>query len=367
MKRIWAQCVKELAQFRRDRLTVALAYVLPFVAVVIYGFATRLESKDIPVCVRNYDVGQLSREYVSTLFANGQLVDKRWIGKDAYAPLDLGVAKATVTIPPEFSREVKQGRGAPIQVIVDATDVNNARVVKNSIIATTNFFLSSKKVNPTRPLITEQIRLWFNPGRKESLYIAPGAIAVFLWIFPCLLAALAMSREKEQGTMLQLYASSLTSFELVAGKALAYLLIGITQAIFLVASSMLLFQLRLEGDFFAFAVITILYLCCGVCFGLMAGSRANSQSAAVQICSTAGFTTALLLSGFLYPLRNITYPLSLLSNIIPARYYIEATRDFFVRGSDAFSQLHMFVALLLCALVLYMSTSRILRRMQLSE
>ncbi len=364
--RIFSQAGKEIAQFRRDKLTVALAFLLPSVAVLLYGYATRLESKDIPVAVRNYDNGALSREYIDTIFANGQLTPARWVGKSAMGPLDLGVAKATITIPAEFSRRLKRGENSPVQVIIDATDVNNARVIKNSVIATTGYFLRSHNLMQVKNLVSAQVRLWFNPGREESLYVAPGATAVILWIFPCLLASLAMAREKEQGTILQLYASSISSFELVAGKALAYTAIAYVQAIIVVAISMILFGIRLVGDPFIYILSLTAFLSSAVLFGIFVGTRANTQSAAVQMVATTGFTTALLLSGFLYPLRNITYPLSLISNILPARYFVEASRNAFVRGSDFASQVQLPMALALCALILLVGASRIMRKMQLS-
>ncbi len=365
MRRVFSQVTKEIAQFRRDRLTLALAFFLPFVALLLYGYATRLESKNIPVAVKSYDTGTLSRAYIDTLFATNQLIPARFRGSDIMGPLDEGEAKAAIIIPAQFSREVAQGRVADIQAVIDVSDVNNARVIKNCVIAAGNYFARSRDIARGRQLIVPQVRLWFNPGRDEALYVAPGAIAVILWIFPCLLSALAMSREKEQGTILQLYVSSITSFELVLGKALAYTLIALAQSVLLIAASMALFGLRLVGDPFMFVLSLVVFLASSVLFGTFAGTRASTQSAAVQLVATTGFTTALLLSGFLYPLRNITYPLSLISNILPARYFVEECRNAFVRGADFASQLYIPLALSSCALFLYLVTSNILRKMQL--
>lgn len=365
MKRVASQVIKEIAQFRRDKLTLALAFFLPTVALLLYGYATRLESKNIPVAIKNYDNGALSREYIDTIYANGQLSPAPFPGGDPMIPLDRDLAKASIIIPSEFSRKIRQGIPVDVQAVIDACDVNNARVIKNSIVATTNYYLRSHDLSKSKDLIKPQIRLWFNPGRDEALYVAPGAVAVVLWIFPCLLAALAMSREKEQGTILQLYVSSITSFELVFGKALAYTIIACFQATLIIGLAMTLFGLRLVGDPVIFFLSLLIFLSSSVMFGLMAGTRATTQSAAVQIVATSGFTTALLLSGFLYPLRNITYPLSLLSYILPARYMVEACRNAFVRGSDMSSQMFIPAALFACVFFLYMGASRVMRKMQL--
>ncbi len=221
--------------------------------------------------------------------------------------------------------------------------------------------------NGDKSLLNTEVRLWFNPGRKESLYVAPGAVAINLWIFPCLLAALAMAREREYGTMLQLFTSSITSFQLVAGKALAYWIVGMMQAGMMLALAVWLFGIRLVGDIPIYLISLSLFIACSVLFGLLMGARAQTQSAAVQMVATAGFTTALLLSGFIYPVRNITFPLSLISYVVPARYFVEASRNAFVRGSDALSQIQIPLYLLLCAVAFYLITSRVLRKMQMES
>jgi ABC-2 type transport system permease protein len=220
-----SQCLKELLQFRRDRLTLALAFILPTVTLLIFGFAIRLEAKDIPLLVQDFDRTVLSREYSDRLFATRLFTPVTWQGNPEVA-LDRGVARAVVVIPPDFSRNLTANKSTEIQAIVDGTDTNNARVIRNSIKATTQFFLQTEKLVPDRAPINAEIRLWFNPGRQESLYIVPGVYAVFFWIFPSLLFAISIVREKEKGTILQLYASDLSAAELILGKSLAYLLGG---------------------------------------------------------------------------------------------------------------------------------------------
>ena len=358
-RRIISQAIKELAQFRRDHITVGLAFLLPLIALCVYGYGTRLEVKNIPVAVVNHDSGKLSRVYLERLFSNNQMVPVRLKNNDALAPLEGAIARATVIIPPEFSRSLKDGKQVKVQAIVDATDVNNARVIKNSLIGTTNFFLQSENLIKGGSIINPEIRIWFNPGREEALYIVPGTIALVLWIFPSLLSAIALAREKEQGTILQLYASSLSSFELIAGKLLAYVTIALLEAVIVIAASYLLFGLWFKGSPLGFLVNLILFVSCAVNFGLLAGSVASTQNAAVQIVATFGFTTTLLLSGFIYPIRNIVYPLNYITFIVPARYFIEGCRDAFVRGTEPFAHWYIpLVLVLLNCLILRVSTRK---------
>lgn len=338
--RAMAQALKELAQFRRDYLTVALAYLLPFMAMLMYGYATRLEAKNIPVIVYNYDVGKISRDYVASIFATNQFDPVKGYGfvshkrQNPIEPIDSGNARASLIIPPEFARKVKSDQTANMQLLVDATDVNNARIIKNGFYALTQSFMRENHLPHKQGAITARTRLWFNPGRKESLHIVPGAIALVTWIFPALLSAFALVREKEQGTILQLYASSITPQELILGKAIAYFLIGMVEALLVIFEGILIFGVPFVGEIVPFSICTMLYVFSGVVFGLWAGSRTSNQMAAVQVCAMVGFLGSMLLSGFIYPLRNIAYPISLLSNLVAARYYIEASRDAFVRGGS---------------------------------
>jgi ABC-2 type transport system permease protein len=366
MKRIFAQFTKELVQFQRDRLTLALAFILPFMTLLIFGFAIRLESKNIPLIVQDFNRTNISSSYIERLYATNQFMPTQWSGNDPVRDaIDRGIAKAAVIIPPQFSRDVQAGRNATVQVLIDATDVNNARVIKNSIQRVTNFFMQEQGLMKFNSSVTPRIRLWFNPGRLESLYIVPGVYAVVLWIFPSLLTAISMVREKEKGTILQLYASSISATELLLGKGMAYLLIAILQAFIVMGLGSLIFQVRLVGDSITLLVGTLLFLTDSVLFGLLFGVRSSNQNAAVQSVSVIGFVTSLLLSGFIYPISNIPFPLSIMPNIVPARYFIDITRDAFVRGTGWAGVWFDIVILIVFGWVFFNITRRALGRMQL--
>ncbi|OUL28150.1 ABC transporter permease [Nostoc sp. 106C] len=379
MKRILSQCRKELAQFRRDRLSLALAFLLPFMTLIIFGFVIRLESKNIPLFIQDFDNSPLSRSYIERLFATNQFEpihnfkfsfftsNQNLEFQNPQAAIDRELAKAAVVIPPDFSRRIKSELPTDVQILVDGTDVNNARIIKNSIQATTIFFLRDSGLQSSFDKIITHIRLWFNPGRKESLYIVPGVYAVILWIYPSLLTAVAMVREKEKGTILQVYASSLSAEELLLGKALAYLLIGISEALLITVMSAIIWQLTFAVEVTPLLISTLLFLVDSVMFGLLIGVRVNNQNSAVQAVALLGFLTALLLSGFIYPISNIPFPLSLFSAVIPARYYIEITRDAYVRGTGWPGVWFSVMMLIILGFLLFNAARRILKRMQLSD
>ncbi|NEO26662.1 MAG: ABC transporter permease [Kamptonema sp. SIO4C4] len=367
MKRIFAQCLKELAQFRRDRLTVALAFILPIAILLIYGYAIRLESKNIPLSVQDLDHSPLSRTYVERLFATQQFIPTPLEDNSPTASIDRGVAKATVVIPPGFSRNIKSNIPVDVQVLVDGTDVNNARVIQNSLRATTNFFMQTENLVSRQARIDAEVRLWFNPGREEALYIVPGVYAVALWVFPSILASIAMVREKETGTIVQVYASDLTAFEWLLGKELAYLCVAIGEAVLIMGLGSLLFQMPFASEPTPLLVGTLVYLSASVAFGLFVGVRAGNQNAAVQGTAIAGFLTSFLLSGFIYRVENIPFPLSMISNILPARYYLILTRDAFVRGTGWLGVWYIPLIIAGIGILLFLGATRATARMQFKQ
>ena len=368
MQRIFSQCIKELSQFRRNRLTLALAFLLPLMTLIIFGFAIRLEVKNIPLAIQDLDNTPLSRAYIERLFATNKFIAPNEQVQGYKAPevlIDRGLAKAAIIIPSGFNSQIKNGKASPVQVLIDATDTNNARVINNIIQATTRAFLRSSKIQPILDKIIPKTRIWFNPGRRESLYIVPGVYALILWVYPSLLTAIAMVREKEQGTMLQVYASDLSATELLLGKGLAYLIVAIGQSLCIMIIGAVIWGLKLAGSAMPLIFGTLIFTADAVAFGLLIGVRASNQNAAIQVVSLIGFLTALLLSGFIYPLSNIPFPLSLVSSIVPARYYIDITRDAYVRGTGWAGVWFSFGMLVILGLFLFNMARTGLKKMQL--
>ncbi len=368
IRRIRNQFFKELKQFQRDRLGVALAFILPVVALLIIGFAIRLEAKNIPLVVRDLDQTSLSRSYIERLYATNLFVPAEWQGERFPDALDRDMAQAQVTIPPGFAADADAGRTGRVQVVIDGGDVINARVIKLAVEGATLFVLQERLGKLSESLgVVAQVRLWFNPGRQESLFIVPGSYGVILAIFPPLLIAIALVREKEQGTILQLYASNLSAFELLVGKSLAYIAVGLGEALILFIVGWLLFGVGFVGDPVPLVVGTPVFMLAGVQLGLIIGIFTTTQSAAVQAIGTIKVLTAFLLAGFLFPLNSVPFPFSIFSYFVPVRYYIELCRDVFVRGSGWFGTWHLIIAMLILGIAEFGLAWWGMRRMQLSS
>jgi ABC-2 type transport system permease protein len=314
-----------------------LAFLLPLFSLVLLGYGIKLESRNIPIVVNDVDNTSLSREFVQRLYATNVFVPA--LSSDAKSPtdaIDRGLAKAALVVPKGFTGKLFRGETSALQVLIDGTDIANTQVISNTIEAATLYFLArlkeAAKPEATSQLVVPHLRLWFNPGREETFFIVPGAFGIILWMFPSLLTAVAASREKEQATIIRVYSSNPNALGFLLGKTLVYFVVAICMAVTVMMVGSFLFGIGLVGDPTPLLVATPLYVLTSVLFGLLLGTFANSQTIAVQATSTIGFFPCLLLSGFVYPISNIPFPLSLFSLVVPARYFVELTRDTFVRG-----------------------------------
>jgi ABC-2 type transport system permease protein len=370
MRRIIAQARKEIAQVLRDRLTLVLALVLPLALLALNGTAISLSVTDLPIVVQDMDSTPSSRAYIDAFRTSltFQIVEMP-INEEPERALLENRARGAIIIPEHFERDLKRGVNTEVQFLVDASDANSANIMRGSATAVTQAFVaglrppnSSAGGLPIQP----HMRLWFNPGRDSSKNIAPSMLAVGLALFPPLLAALAMSREGEQKTILQVYVSSITAHEYLLGKIAAYVLIALAEWFLCLLLTFWLFGLRLVGDPSYFLICTLLYLFTNVCFGTMIGAAIPDQAAAIQATQLSGFLLSYLLSGAIFPLSNIPASIRWISYAIPARYYIEVVRDALVRGGGWRGLWEAPIALAIIGSIFFVIAWSKMRKMQVS-
>jgi drug efflux transport system permease protein len=365
MKRILAQVRKEFMQLWRDRLTLALALVLPVLLLLLLSKATSLSVRDIPVVVQDLDKTPMSRRYLEAVAAS--LSFKLIALPPNESPervLEQDQARAALIIPSNFERDLQRGQNTQVQWLIDGTDANTANVMRGKAAATTQAFNAQLAPATLQPAIRPQIRYWFNPGREDLKYFGPGVLAFGLALFPPLLAALALSREGELKTILQVYVSSITAFEYLLGKVIAYTLVAWAEWILGMLVLFFVFGLSLAGDPTPLLVITFVYLLCTTAFGTMLGAAIPNQAAAIQAAQLGGFLTSFLLSGYIFPVANIPQPLRFLSYFVPMRYYLEVIRDAFLRGGGWPAVWHAPIGLLLIGGFFFLIAWMVMRDMQ---
>lgn len=367
-KRIIAQTIKELTQLGRDRLTLTLALGLPLILLLLFGFAVSLEVNLINIAIQDLDRTPSSREYIATFERTNKFnIVTQGTAVDIPRLLDRGTISAGLIIPPKFSRDLQRfGRSAEVQILVDGTDANTANIVRGYAKASNNTFMENLQGSKTLP-VSLQSRLWYNPGLETLKYVGPGALALTVTLFPALLAGLATAREYEQGTILQVYASSLSGTEYLLGKAAAFWLVGMAEVLLVNLEAWLFFGLWFAGDPTPIILSSCLYIACGVLWGIFLGSNTKVQSAAIQAISFTAFLLSLQLSGFVYPVANIPIAIRWVSYLIPARYYIELARDAYARGVGWFGVWLQVLALTTLTGLFFFLAWRKMQKMQVNS
>ena len=331
MRRILAQARKELTQLLRDRLALGLALVLPVALTALLGTSISLTVTDIPIVVQDLDQTPLSRRYTDAFRAS--LTFRVVTLPPATSPetmLARGRARAALIVPEDFERAIRRRRPAEGQLLVDATDSNTAQLVRGGAMQVSRAF--AQQLGGAPGAIQTATRLWFNPGREPRKFYGPGFLVLGLSIFPTVLATLAMAREGEQKTILQVYVSSISAHEFLLGKILAGMVIGLAQCVLAVLLMFTLFGLRFAGDPTPLVAGSVLFVFCMASFGSLVGAAVPNQAAAVQVVALGGFLLSFLLSGLIFPVENIPDALRWISNLVQARYYVVIVRDAFLQG-----------------------------------
>jgi len=332
MRRVLAQAQKELIQLLRDRLAVALALLLPVILLLLQTTAISLTVNDLPIVVQNLDGSQTSQKLVDAFRNAISFHIVAWpADKQPEAAFTSNKARGAVIIPVDFGRRIARGEQADVQMLVDGSDSNTAQIIAGDAQQIVRAF--NAQTGATRPdPVLAAIRLWYNPSRSSKMFYGPGIFVMAMSIFPPLLATLAMSKEGEQKTILQVYVANISAHEFLLGKTLAFMIVASAEALIMLAILFAGFGLRFAGDPTPFLVATVLYMFCVTTFGNMVGAAIPSQVAAVQAIALTGFLLVYMFSGLLFPISNIPSSIRWLSNFVWGRYYIEIVRDAMLAG-----------------------------------
>jgi ABC-2 type transport system permease protein len=332
LRRIVSQTRKELIQIVRDWRTLALAVVLPLVLLVLLSEGFNLRVDDLAIIVQDFDDSPASHDFVDAFRASIMVHVISWpVDKHPEDALRSNLARAALIIPYHFGKDMARRVDPPVQLLIDASDSNTAKLMAGYASQITRAY--NERISPASPQPVEAaVRLWYNPGLSSKKFYGPGIFVLGISMFPPLLASLAMAKEAEQKTILQVYVSSISAFEFLLGKILAFMAIAILEAVVMLLLLFTYFGLSFAGDPTPFFVATILYSFCVASFGTMVGSAIPSQVAAMQAVALGGFLLVFLLSGLIFPVENIPAALRWISNFVWGRYYIEVVRDALLQG-----------------------------------
>ena len=330
VRRIYAVIRKETHEIARDPVTIWVSLLMPLVMLFLFGYAITLDVKDIPLGVWDADRSTESRRLVDAFAQSGyftlahEIADER----DLAAALERGDIKLALVIPRAFGQRLARGAPTAVQIIVDGTFSNTAQIVAGYADA---IVLGA---SPTaRALLEPEIRVWYNPEMRSVNYVIPGLFGVILLAFPPLLTALAVVREKETGSIQQIFASPLTSAEFIAGKLVPYGLIAFVQILLVMGFGLVWFQVPFRGDLALLLGVSLIYVFTTVGLGLLVSTLTHKQVVAMLLVLVLTLMPSFLFSGFLFPIFTMPYALQLYAAVFPGKYFVELSRDIVMKGA----------------------------------
>lgn len=388
--RMLAMARKEAIQLRRDRRSLALAFVVPVLLLLFFGYAITWDVREIRLAVLNEDVGRRGAELVDAFVASRYFRVTEHLARygDADRRLVGGDVAAVLVIPPTFSRDLAAGRGAAVQLLLDGSDANTATIAlgyADAIVArySSRVVLQGRSVAPAvssaapsppaaaavpvvpavssaapplpvataaapvatasvpaaappiaagAPPVTAETRVWYNPTLESRNMVVPGLIAVIMSIIAATLTSLTIAREWERGTMEQLASTPVHRLEVVFGKLLPYVAIGLFDVAVAVLAAVLVFDVPFRGSLLLLGAMSLLFLLGALGLGMFISAALKSQVLATQVSMVATYFPALILSGLIFDIASMPWALRLVSHVVPARYFVTVTRGVFLKG-----------------------------------
>ncbi len=369
---------KEFIQVARDPRMRAMLFMPPLIQLLIFGYAANLDVNTAKIAWMDQDHSAASRELLSEFQGSGRFIIVAEPENDAQMQrlLDRATVDAVVRVMPGFARDVERGRSTSVQVLLDGTNSNTASIVSNYATQTIARYSSevmtqlsrSKMVagtmasggamNPAVPQIVARSRVWFNPDLRSRNYFIPGVVVNIITLVTLMLTAMAIVREKEIGTMEQLMVTPIRPMELILGKTLPFVLVGLWDMLLVVGASLLIFHIPFAGNFGLLVACTLLFLLTSLGAGLFISTVSRTQQQAMM---TTGlfFQPFFMLSGFSFPIRNMPVSMQALTYINPVRYFMEIVRGIFLQGTGISTLWPQMVALAIFGVtILWLSVLR---------
>ncbi|MCL6447892.1 MAG: ABC transporter permease [Armatimonadetes bacterium] len=356
MGRVLAILKKEILQMKRDRLTLAMVFMLPLVQLLLFGYAIQTEVKHIPTAVFDQSLSFESRDLLEAFSASGyfDIVYAARGYDDLTKMIDSGKVKAGIVFPPDFAEKLKRGETAPVQVLVDASD----SMVSNSAIATANSIglLKSQKIIMQKTRVQNapydiRVRPWYNPDGITAYYMVPAILGIIVTMTMVIMTSMAIVRERERGTLEQLLVTPVRPSELMIGKIIPYIALGYIEITVALLVGVMIFQVPIKGSLLELYLLTLFFITASLGLGILISNVARTQMQAMQM-SFFIMLPSILLSGFMFPREAMPKIIYYLGDLIPVTFYLTIIRGIMLKGIGFACMIPQVTALLLFSVVL---------------
>ncbi len=335
--------IKEFRQIRRDPRSLIFLLVIPAFLLLLYGYALNFDVKHLPLAVCDQDRTSASREFTGKL-EHTEYFDLK-LRLDSPRSIDRILGREEVrlalVIPPGFGDDLAAGREPEVQIIVDGSNAQSASTALGyigAIVQQESVRLFAQRLNdrglrgPAVPLRTD-VRVWYNPELRSIRFLVPGLMAFILMVIVVVSTSFSVVREKEQGTMEQIAVSPVRSSELILGKTIPYILISLVSAHLVLLLSFLLFGVSIKGSYLYLLLTMVLFLTGALGQGVLISTVTRTQQVAFMVSILTTFLPTFILSGFIFPIRNMPVVIQAFSYLVPARYFLDALRSILIKGS----------------------------------
>ncbi|HEX4024997.1 MAG TPA: ABC transporter permease [Steroidobacteraceae bacterium] len=340
LRRVRALVRKETRQMVRDPSSIGMGVVLPLILILLFGFGLSLDVRNVPVALvvqdPSVDAAGLVASFQLSPYFQPQIEHAM---PAAQRLLRTGRVKGIVTIPSDFSRRLQDG-DAQVQVLVDGSDANSARIIEGyteGAVGTWSAQLAAQGrlggATAAAGPVNLQSRVWFNEAGESRYFLVPGLLVLVMTLIGGMLTAMVMAREWEHGTLEALFVTPVRSDEILLGKTLPYFLLALVGLTLCVLSARFLFDVPLRGSLWVLFGASMLYTLVALGTGLLISSWVKNQLVASQLAALATFMPALMLSGFLFDLRSMPTAIRLITYLLPARYYVALLQSVFLAGN----------------------------------
>jgi ABC-2 type transport system permease protein len=338
--RFWAIVLKEFIQMKRDRVTFAMMVGIPLMQLLLFGFAINSDPKHLPTAVRLADYGPFARTLVAALRHSSYftLVRETASEAEAHELLQLGTVQFVVNIPEDFSRRLLRGERPSVLIEADATDpaatgpaLAAARAIAGSVFARDLTGPLARLQGGDGP-VDFRIHAHYNPENLTQYNVVPGLMGVVLTMTMVVITALAITRERERGTMENLLATPVRPFEVMAGKILPYIAVGYIQLTLILLAARFIFGVPMVGNLALVYAVALLFIACNLAMGITFSSLAQNQLQAVQMAFFF-FLPSILLSGFMFPFRGMPEWAQWIGSVLPNTHFLRIVRGVMLKGS----------------------------------
>ena len=341
-RNIQAVTRKEFYHLIRDFRSLYLAFALPLLLILLFGYALSLDVDNVETVVVDYDNTDLSRDFIRHLDASPYFHVAAHLPNTGAATeyLDHSRALLAIVIPPGWTRDVRADREASLQILLDGSDPNFASITRgymNVFVEQYNqkllaAFLNRQGMEKIQPPLEGRIRVWFNEDLESRNFIVPGIIAVIIMIVGAMLTSLVIAREYENGTMETIKSLPMSAGEFLIGKAIPYFFVGMTDVLISILMGQVLFGVVMKSSFWLMIAASSIYLAVALALGLFISTVTKSQLLANQGAILLTYLPSLLLSNFVFPVVNMPTFLQLVTYIVPATYYIDILSGIYLRN-----------------------------------